>query len=119
MHGARALLVLDRVGLDEILAHVALLAWGSEEVRGAARVPVAAVAVGQRARSLICAAMYSACRIASVTMVSVGFSAPPLVNWLPSLMNRLRMSCVWPYLLHHAVGGPGAHAAVPRLCVEG
>jgi hypothetical protein len=37
-------------------------------------------------------AKYSACRIASATMVSVGFSAPPLVNWLPSEMNRFGMS---------------------------
>src|SRR5271169_174642 len=45
-------------------------------------------------------AKYSACRMASATMVSVGFSAPPLVNWLPSEMNRFGMSWVWPYLLH-------------------
>jgi len=32
----------------------------------------------------------------SRTSVSVGFSAPPVVNWLPSEMNRLAMSCVWP-----------------------
>jgi hypothetical protein len=41
-------------------------------------------------------AKYSACRIASATMVRVGFSAPPLVNWLPSEMNRFGMSWVWP-----------------------
>jgi hypothetical protein len=45
-------------------------------------------------------AKYSACRIANATMVRVGFSAPPLVNWLPSEMNRFGMSWVWPYLLH-------------------
>src|SRR5262245_63090968 len=45
-------------------------------------------------------ARYSACRIASATMVNVGFSAPPVVNWLPSEMNRLATSWAWPYLLH-------------------
>ena len=32
-------------------------------------------------------------------MVSVGFSAPPVVNWLPSEMNKLATSWVWPNLL--------------------
>ena len=51
----------------------------------------------QIAFSVICLAMYSACRMASVTMVSVGFSAPPVVNWLPSEMNKLPMSWVCGY----------------------
>ncbi len=34
--------------------------------------------------------------MASVTMVSVGFSAPPVVNWLPSEMNRLAASWAGP-----------------------
>jgi len=42
------------------------------------------------------AAMWSACRIASETMVSVGLQAAPLVNWLPSETNRFLKSCVWP-----------------------
>ena len=50
----------------------------------------------QIARAVICLAMYSAWRIASVTIVSVGFSAPPVVNWLPSEMKRLLTSWVWP-----------------------
>ena len=37
-------------------------------------------------------AMKSACRSARATMVSVGFSAAPVVNWLPSETNRLLMS---------------------------
>lgn len=37
-------------------------------------------------------AMKSAWRMASATIVSVGFSAAPVVNWLPSEMNRLAMS---------------------------
>ncbi len=32
--------------------------------------------------------------MASATMVSVGFSAAPVVNWLPSETNRFLMSCV-------------------------
>ncbi len=42
----------------------------------------------------IAPAMKSAWRIASETIVRVGFSAPPLVNWLPSAMKRFLMSCV-------------------------
>ncbi len=34
--------------------------------------------------------------MASVMMISVGFSAPPVVNWLPSEMSRLATSWVWP-----------------------
>ena len=33
------------------------------------------------------------------TIVRVGFSAPPVVNWLPSAVKRFLMSCVWPCLL--------------------
>src|SRR3546814_2949816 len=40
----------------------------------------------------IWSAMYSACRIARLTMVSVGFSAPPVANWLPSETKRLATS---------------------------
>ena len=36
----------------------------------------------------ISSAIYSACRMARDTIVKVGFSAPPVVNWLPSEMNR-------------------------------
>ncbi len=49
--------------------------------------------------------------MASVTMVSVGFSAPPVVNWLPSEMNRLATSWVWPnprprrHVLYSAAAG--------------
>ena len=46
----------------------------------------------QIAFTFICFPMYSAWRIARVTMVSVGFSAAPVVNWLPSETNRFLMS---------------------------
>src|ERR1700760_3682983 len=44
----------------------------------------------------IAPAMWSACRMASATMVSVGLQAALLVNWLPSETNRFLMSCVCP-----------------------
>jgi hypothetical protein len=40
----------------------------------------------------ISSAIYSACRMARDTIVKVGFSAPPVVNWLPSEMNRFLTS---------------------------
>ena len=52
-------------------------------------------------------------------MVSVGFSAPPVVNWLPSEMNRLPMSCVWPKPLHTPSRAFALMRQVPRLWVEG
>ena len=52
-------------------------------------------------------------------MVSVGFSAPPVVNWLPSEMNRLATSWVWPYLLQTPSCGLSLIRQVPMLCVLG
>ena len=63
--------------------------------------------------------MYSAWRIAKVTIVSVGFSAAPVVNWLPSEMNRLGMSWAWPHLLTTPSFGVPLIRQVPRLCVDG
>ena len=42
--------------------------------------------------------MWSACRIASETIVRVGLQAAPVVNWLPSEMNRFLTSWAWPNL---------------------
>ena len=67
----------------------------------------------------IALAMWSAWRIASVTIVSVGFSAPPVVNWLPSEMNRFGMSCVWPNALQTLSLADAPMRQVPRLCVLG
>src|SRR5215467_10178981 len=75
--------------------------------------------IGQMAFFAIWSAMYSAWRIASVTIVRVGFSAPPVVNWLPSEMNRLFTSWAWPNLLHTPSRGLADMRQVPRLCVEG
>src|ERR1700733_16288318 len=47
----------------------------------------------------IWSAMYSDWRRARATIVSVGFSPPLLVNWLPSETKRFFTSCDWPYLL--------------------
>ena len=52
-------------------------------------------------------------------MVSVGFSALPVVNWLPSLMNTLGMSCVWPHVLTTPSCGRALMRLVPRLWVSG
>jgi hypothetical protein len=38
--------------------------------------------------------MYSACRITSATMVSVGFAAPAVVITEPSQTNRIRRSAL-------------------------
>ena len=48
----------------------------------------------QRSRAAIAPSRCSAWRMASATIVRVGFSAALDVNWLPSLMNRLSMSQV-------------------------
>ena len=50
-------------------------------------------------------------------MVSVGFSAPPVVNWLPSETNRFLMSWVWPYLLTTPSRAFALIRLVPRLWV--
>src|SRR5262245_33498852 len=57
--------------------------------------------------------------MASATTVRVGFSAAPVVNWLPSEMNRFLMSCVWPHLLTTPSLGFSDMRLVPRLCVDG
>ena len=46
-----------------------------------------------------CPTMYLAWRMARATMVCVGFSAVLVGNRLPSLTNRLAISCVWPWEL--------------------
>ncbi len=61
----------------------------------------------------------SACLMARVTMVSVGFSAPPVVNWLPSETNGLAMSWVWPKPLQTPSAALSLMRQVPRLWVEG
>ena len=43
-------------------------------------------------------------------MVRVGFSAPPVVNTLPSLTNRFFTFVRLSPLVHHTVRGIGAHA---------
>src|SRR6266704_1776000 len=63
--------------------------------------------------------MNSAWRIASATIVRVGFSAPPVVNWLPSETKRFLMSCVWPCLLTTPSPALALIRLVPRLCVDG
>src|ERR1700682_1575243 len=73
----------------------------------------------QIAFTFICFPMYSAWRIARVTMVSVGFSAAPVVNWLPSETNRFLMSWLLPHLLHTPSAGFALIRQVPRLWVEG
>src|SRR5207249_3362536 len=73
----------------------------------------------QIACTFICFPMYSAWRIASVTIVSVGFSAAPVVNWLPSEMNRFLTSWLWPHLLHTPSEGFALIRHVPKLWVEG
>ena len=67
----------------------------------------------------IWSAMYSACRMASVTIVSVGFSAAPVVNWLPSETNRFFTSRVWPHLLTTPSRGVSAHAVGAEIVVDG
>jgi hypothetical protein len=57
--------------------------------------------------------------MARATMVSVRFSNPPVVNRLPSEMNRLGTSRVWPHLLHTPSRALAATRAPPRLWVEG
>jgi hypothetical protein len=57
--------------------------------------------------------------MARVTMVSVGFSAPPVVNWLPSLLNRLATSCVCPQALHTLSLALAPMRQVPGLWVLG
>ena len=65
-------------------------------------------------------AMWSACRIASATMVSVGFSAAPVVNWLPSETKRFGTSCALPPAVRPPVpAGSRFIRLVPRLCVDG
>ena len=67
----------------------------------------------------IAPAMWSACRIASETIVSVGLQAAPLVNWLPSETNRFLMSWAWPNLFTTPSFGFSLIRLVPRLCVLG
>ena len=55
-------------------------------------------------------AMWSACRIASDTIVSVGLQAAPLVNWLPSEMNRFLMSWGLAEFVHHTIARLLAHS---------
>ena len=66
-----------------------------------------------------CSAMYSAWRMASATMVSVGFAAAPVVNWLASETNRFGTSWAWPNALTTPSCGRSLIRAVPRLCVAG
>ena len=63
--------------------------------------------------------MYSAWRIASATIVSVGLAAAPVVNWLPSETNRFGTSCAWPNALTTPSSGRSLMRAVPRLWVAG
>jgi hypothetical protein len=63
--------------------------------------------------------MNSAWRIASATIVSVGFAAAPVVNWLPSETNRFGTSWAWPNALTTPSCGRSLMRAVPRLCVAG
>ena len=71
---------------------------------------------------LIAPAMWSAWRSASATMVSVGFSAAPVVNWLPSETNRfLHVVRLAPFvddavlrLLAHPVGAEIVRRGVGR-----
>src|SRR5438445_151327 len=53
----------------------------------------------------ISSAMYSAARIESARMVSVGFCEPPETNELPSTTNRFFTSWLWLYLLSTEVFG--------------
>src|SRR5215218_4065598 len=66
-----------------------------------------------------CSVMYSAWRIASATIVSVGFAAAPVVNWLASDTNRFATSCAWPKALTTPSSGRSLILAVPMLCVAG
>ena len=59
-------------------------------------------------------AMYSAWRSASATMVNVGLAAPGEVSALPSEMNRLAMSCVWPQELQ--TPSPDRDSSAPCTC---
>jgi len=63
--------------------------------------------------------MYSACRIASATIVRVGFAAAPVVNWLASETKRFGMSWHWPKPLTTPSSARALWRAVPMLCVEG
>src|SRR6056297_3641706 len=56
---------------------------------------------------------------ASATMVSVGFSAAPVVKTEPSETNRLSISWVWPHLLTTPSRAFSDIRLVPRLCVLG
>jgi hypothetical protein len=78
---------------------VARTGTSEEKTTGRPKAPRLVTASDSRDQMLlrdISPAMYSAWRIARATIVSVGFSAALVVNWLPSEMNRLAMSCVWP-----------------------
>jgi hypothetical protein len=62
-----------------------------------------------------CSVMYSAWRIASATIVSVGFAAAPLVNWPASDTNRFGTSCAWPKALTTPSRRRSLIRAVPSL----
>ena len=63
--------------------------------------------------------MYSACRIARATIVSVGLAAAPVVKTLPSETNRFGTSCARPNRSTTPSPGRWLIRQVPRLCVEG
>ena len=52
-------------------------------------------------------------------MVSVGFSAPPVVNWLPSDTKRFGTSWLCPFASTTPSAGFSLMRQVPRLCVDG
>ena len=64
-------------------------------------------------------AMYSACRMARATMVSVGLAAELEVNWLPSEMNRFLTSCAWPQRFTTPSRAWALMRLVPRLWLAG
>ena len=70
------------------VAEVHRTRWGAKFLKPTARLRYR----GQIFFFLISSAIYSACRMARDTIVKVGFSAPPVVNWLPSEMNRFLTS---------------------------
>src|SRR5256885_11738902 len=71
--------------------------------------------LSQTFRRELSPAIWSACLIASVTIVSVGFSAPLVVNWLPSEMNKFLRSWLCPHLLQTPSRGLALIRHVPML----
>jgi len=57
-------------------------------------------------------AMWSAWRIANATMVKVGFSAAPVVNWLPSETKRI---VGLPPFVDNAITGLGTHPVRAKI----